>query len=374
MKWKPPLKPADSVQPVAQPVVFLNSNYLNEYFSRDSGQVFQRTDPFYHGQKHIFKKSGSQGRVLYKEIYCGTGPNPYAPKPCIGCYEVDHGAKGSEAKDFCAMNIAHLMPYHMVPLRDKQTQAVIFKKDEKGNPTQEPFLIEEQCTIQGCVYCQQNQQYQQQLYPVKFGAQRIYELGTGHLEAILALDTKVGMFCANCGTNIKLVSFRCQGCKNAILDIATCGWTNEQIDYFARSAYGCSCGTNDTPEEVVECGYDPQGFYKLQGKGCTDKEPKRLTLFDCVFYLQREGKDAQTKIVEVQWLPKSSFQTPDGRSLDEHLSIIAPNPFNFADLYKPDPPERQAEILGVPNYYASTAAPQSNFPAPPANPNRPNWG
>jgi len=355
MKWKPPHQTPGASRQVAEPVVFTEAEYNNTLYDKDTNKVFQRVDPFYYFRKHTFKRPGGRGPkgIDIKEVVCSAGVDPHAPQQCVPCYMVDHGTKGSDARDNVAFNLAHLMPYHSIPLRDKQTQNIIFKKDDNGNPTQDPVLVEEQCSIQGCVYCQQNQQYQQNFYPIKFGAQRIMELGTGHLGTILGLDAKVGLFCANCMTNIKLEGYCCKQCKATILDVATCGWKNEQIDQFGKQPYQCqNCGYSDLPEEEIDCGYDPQGFYKLNGRGCPeDVAPRRLTLFDCVFYLQREGTDAQTKIVDVSWVRKDQFQTPDGRPLDDHLKEIVKAPFNFAEFYKPDTTEGQAKLLNTQNPY-----------------------
>ncbi len=177
MKWKPPQKPENSQRSVAEPVVFMDADYPDKYAKDPAGQLIRDQAgnpplrPFYHGVKHTFKT----GPKNIKEIICSTGPDPYNPGQCVGCYEVEHGAK-APPRDFCAFNLGHLMPYHMAPLVDKNKQLVYKKDRATGVQTQELIMVEEVCGLQGCQYCQQNlSNPQNPPFPMKFGAQRILE-------------------------------------------------------------------------------------------------------------------------------------------------------------------------------------------------------
>ncbi len=142
--------------------------------------------------------------------------------------------------------------------------------------------------------------------------------------------------------------------------------TDVQIQAFSESQVQCRrCQQVVKPEEELDCGYDLQGLYKVAGQGCPeDVKTKRLTLFDCVFYLQREGKDMQTKIVDAAWVPKSRFQTPDNRPIDEHMKEIAKAPFNFVEFYAAETLDEQAKQLSVPNRFGQQV-PQGYQPQQP---------
>jgi hypothetical protein len=353
LKWKPPKKPMGSQYQVAEPILFMPAQYTDPY-NIDPATGQPTIDVAYHFREHNFRR----GPKDFRSCICSAGPDPQNPQPCNACREVDlmksksgEDRTGAEARDQWVFNIAHLVAYHTnVPL--ERDGKIIMKRDR---PT-EPVLIEEQCVGRGCKHCAHQ-------LPMHVGSVRAFQVGAGHLNIVLGWNDKVGCYCANCLTPVgKPQQYFCPR-TNELL-------TDEYLAKFSKTPVQChnpQCGLVTIPEAVLECGYDPTGQRKIPGTGCPDNvEPKRLSLFDCIFYVQREGEGTDTKIIDVSWQPKGMFQSPDGRSLDQILSTI--QPLNFPEMFKPEPLDKQASRLGINNHYATQAPAYSPYPNSPAQP------
>lgn len=359
------------------PVVFIDAEYDDIYATDDhTKQLIEPPPkrPYHHSKNHkcMFGPKGSRNPADYGDFPCSAGRQPYQPKPCIGCYYADRKVKSiSFARDFYRMNTALLLPFHRVPAVGKDGQ-FLKRKDAQGNPTEEYLYNEEPCTLQGCQYCTQNAQYQQRgeriPFEIQLGAHRYMEVGTGHLQNLLDLDTLVSNKCADCRTTIVRTGYRCMHCKAPMLDIATQaqGWSKQQLDAFGQNDYQCqNCHQVGQPEEVGVCGYDPSGFNRIGG--CPQgKEARRLTLFDCVFYLRKTGEDQQTRITCEHWVPKSEFRFNNGQTVEDTLKLVAEKPFDFDKMSVPLPLEKQAEKARqpIPPEYLGAAQPGYGQPPP----------
>lgn len=402
-KWKPPqmsvgvgmgkarttfdLRPFLSPPPheeakteAAEPIALIAGKYEDVFAVDPNGNKItpSPTQEGLHIRVHncsIFVKPrnpSERGYQTFREIVCSSGPEPHAPQPCVGCYVVDHGQKESRSKDNWVFNMAHLGWYHMIPfVKDGQIQ---MKKDGNG-----PILIKQECST----YKMENEylrravaanrvsgdiakKYKEcegckQQAPFVWGDHRTLQLGFKHLKDIFAIDDMVGKKCINCGTGILRVAFRCDHCKNELLDTAQSGWTNDQIKQFMETQQTCACGYVGLPVSVYECGYDDNFVQVSEPCGNSQK----TTIFDCVIWVQREGENMESKVVVKRVELLSQYKTPDNRPLSEHLKEIVKEPFNLVEMYKPDSVEDQAEALRIENPYMQTQQPQYASYGPP---------
>ncbi len=358
----------ESKTEAAEPIVLIAGEYEDPYSVDDQGNRIvppPKTEGL-HFRVHNFnvfmkgRNPSEQGYHTFREIACSAGPEPHAPQPCLGCYEVDHGNKDAKSKDQWAFNIAHLGWYHMVPLvKDNQVQ---MKRDGSG-----PVMIKQECMNQkrenmylgralqanrgvpqaiakkykNCDGCQQGAQW-------AYGDHRVLKLGFKHLKNILEIDDKIGKKCVTCSTGILRVAFDCQHCNNEILDLTAVQWTNDQIETYSKTQQNCPhCQQVTVPQNVYECGYD-ENYNKISAS-CSD--PRKTTIFDCVLWVQREGESTESEVVvkRIDLLPQ--YVTPDNRPLQDHLKEIVKEPFNLTEMYKPDTLDEQADTIQKPNPY-----------------------
>lgn len=373
---------------VAEPMVLIAGQYEDLYAKdRDGNRV--QPPPITEGYRfkvHTFNvfikpsKPGQNGFTTYRDITCSAGPEPHAPQPCLGCYSVDHGKKDSKQKDQWAFNIAHLGYYHMVPfVKDGQVQ---MKKDNSG-----PILIKEECPtykmenillgrgiqsgkikdpkiisrFKQCEHCAQG-------VPHTFGDHRLIQLGFGHLKNLFEIDDQLGKRCLSCGTHIIRMGFKCSKCNTGLLDIATAtGWTNDQIEQFAKTETTCQCGHTDLPKSIYQCGFD-ENYNQIPNKTSCE-EPKKMSVFHCVLWIQRQGENTDSEIVVKKMELISQYVTHDNRPLQEHLDEICKAPFNFEEMYKPESVEEQARVLQIPNPWAAAQPQYTQYPGQGTNSN-----
>ena len=378
-RWKPPamkdvLKKflaappsEESYTQIAEPVVLIAGQYPDLYARNPDGSpvVPPLTSEAFRFRSHTFpvfiqpNKPGQQGFKSFRDVVCSAGPEPHAPQPCVGCFQVDHGSD-AKARDQWAFNIAHLAWYHSKPLlKDGQ---IVYKKG-----TQEPVMIKDQCysykmestilgraaqaRVQGirapkpCESCGAQ-------HPFAFGDHRVLQVGFKHLKNIMALDDDLGKKCAGCGTNIIRVAFDCEKCNQEMLNVAQTGWTNDQLDTYAKSIQTCQkCGQAGLPKSMYECGFDER--FARVGGGCPDDvEPRKTGVWDCVLWIQREGENTESEIVVKKYELISQFKTPDNRPLSEHLAELVKQTYNLQEMYSPDTLDEQAETIRVQNPYA----------------------
>jgi hypothetical protein len=389
-RWKPPqMYPGiqrylaappneESITEVAEPVVIIKGAYP-DLLAQNPGEPQEA----YHFQVHTAQlwiqpdKPGQQGFKTWRDIVCSAGPDRHNPQPCLGCYNVDHGKKDAKAKDQWCFNIAHLGWYHNSPLvRDGQ---VVFKQN-----SQEPVMIKNEClsykmenvlhgraqnapkgslkrAFKMCEGCNQR-------HPHIFGDHRTLQLGFKHLKSLFAIDEELGKKCANCNTFMLRMAMNCgnEQCNARIVDLATAGWTIDQIEMFAKQDHQCQyCGKTGRPYSEYKCGFD-SNYLPIVGGGCQGGvEPKKNSIFDMVLWLQREGESTESEIVVKKVEPISQFRTQDGRSLTEHLPEIVKSPFDLAEMYKPESLDEQAKTWNTQNPYAAPQQQYQQYGGPP---------
>lgn len=355
----------------AEPVTLIAGSYEDPYATDAAGQRIVPSPSMegLHFRVHSFnvfvqgRNPSEQGFNSFREIVCSCGPEPHAPQPCIGCYQADHGNKDARSKDQWAFNIAHLGWYHLVPL--VKDGAVQMKRDGSG-----PVMVKQECTtykpeqiylgravaagrapqavakkFKQCDGCAQHAQH-------VWGDHRILKLGFKHLKNLFEIDDKVGKKCINCGSGILRVAFDCEKCNTEMLDLSQVQWTNDQIETFSKTPQQCQnpqCGHVALPKSGYDCGYDDN--YNQVQQSCGNSQ--KTTIFDCVLWLQREGESTESEIVVKRVTLISQYQTQDNRPLQDHLKEIVKEPFNLAEMYKPDSLDEQAETIRVQNPYGA---------------------
>lgn len=362
----------------AEPVVLIAGQY-EDIYAVDAEGARILPPPVQEGlhiRAHNFnvwmkpRNPSERGYNTFRELICSAGPELHAPQPCVGCYQVDHGAdKSCRARDSWAFNMAHLAWYHLVPLvKDNQIQ---MKKDGSG-----PVMVKQQCQsyrmenvylgravhagraprdfankYKECEGCKQNAQW-------AWGDHRVLQLGFKHLKNIFAIDDDVGKRCINCGTGILRIAFDCgqENCDHELLDLSQVAWTNDQIEQYMKTPQQCVNGHVGLPKSVFECGFDDN--YNRVAQPCHN--PQKTSIFDCVLWLQREGESTESEVVvrRVELISQFQARTPDQRPLPDHLAEIVKEPFNLAEMYKPEDLEDQADSIQVDNPYAQQQQPQ----------------
>lgn len=363
----------------AEPVVLIAGEYEDIYATDANGARILPPPKRegLHFKAHNFnvyiapRNPQEKGFNSFRELVCSCGPEPHAPQPCVGCYQVDHGID-AKARDQWALNMAHLAWYHLKPL--VKDNAVQMKKDGSG-----PVMIKIECMAhkmenvylgravaanrvspelakkyKQCEGCQNNLQW-------VYGDHRVLQLGFKHLKNLFEIDDLVGKKCLTCGTGILRVAFDCEKCNNEILDLAQVQWTNDQIDTYAKTPQQCGCGHVGLPKSGLECGFDDN--YNQVSQACSN--PQKTSIFNCVLWLQREGESTESEVVVKRVELLSQFKTPDNRSLEEHLKEIVKQPFDLAEMYKPESLDDQAETIRIANPYAPQQPQYGQYGGPP---------
>lgn len=374
--WSPPSfdKIVGDVTPqeaphVAEPIVLIEGEYADPYnLDKVTGQP--ETQAAFHYRYHRYT-SMYQGKKQFRMMSCLRGPDSHNPKQCVVCLLTDN--KELDEKNFGArsgwvFNIAHLVPYHVQPLmKGNQIQ---MKKDNSG-----PIMVDRECrhgTIGQRVYARKmNKPCEgcQQQVQAKLGSHRYWQVGKGHLDALIDFNDKtLSKVCFYTNTGIIQIGFCCSRCSTRSMDIAASGYTNEQIKNFTETPQRCTkCGHAGLPTPEYESGYVEGGYSKIQGfqmPNGPDGQPLKarpLNLYDVVLWVQREGESTDSKPVVTRWCRLTKFATQNGDvDITAYVNeTIVPNPFDFDDLFTIDT-ERQAKFLDRANPYAA-ATQQQNF-------------
>jgi hypothetical protein len=305
-------------------------------------------------QVQVFKN----GRESYAEFTCTAGPNRHAPQNCVGCQQNDAGNKSvANSRQHWAFNIKHLVPYHEVPLMDRQTNTIRYKKDKPN----EPVMVLEACrngTPSERLYAMKNRkqcEHCQRGIPPIYGAPKVFVLGKSHLEELLRVDTHLEQTCANCMTRLIKMAYACARCDADLLDLSQTQMTNEQVREYASIPQQCRCGNAALPKPIYDCGWDPSGAYKLPHGGCPGNvDPRPLSIFDVVFSVHKEGESTQSKLVISPSTPIQHFRTITGNAdLPQWLQMqhLQRN-FDLKDMYKAQSLDEQAKLCNVPNPFS----------------------
>jgi hypothetical protein len=221
-----------------------------------------------------------------------------------------------------AFNGIHLDWYHQVPV-ERDGKAVLF---ENGPHKGEQITNQEQCTGRKCEYCSAK-------IPKTFGKKIHWSMGLGHLQNLVGAIDEIEKDCANCGGtgSVEKISCDCEGCGKIVLNVGDFNMANEkQANEFYKltgSPFKCKCGHTGWLLTQLECNNE-------QAK-CRDPKPR--SLFDCDIEVKRQGEGSSSTVQVVRWTPTV---------LSEDLLEMA-KPYDFSEIFAPDPLKIQAEILGI---------------------------
>lgn len=373
--WTPPSydKVQGSVTPqeaphVAEPIVLIEGEYADP-FDPDKVNGQPTIKEAYHYRFHQFQQK-YQNKLQFRKMICLRGAEPHNPKPCVPCLMTDSkewDEKGHSARSGWVFNIAHLVPYHTMPfMKDGQIQM------KQG--TNQPIMFDKECrygTIAQRVYSRANNKQCegcQQQAPTKLGGHRYWQVGKNHLEDLVDFNEKVlGKVCFYTNTGIIQTGFICSRCNSKFMDIATSGYTNDQIKQFSENPTKCQCGHYGIPQIEYESGYGEGGYSKVPnfqmpiGPDGKPFKARPLNLFDVVLWIQREGESTDSKVVITRWCRLSKYPQQNGEvDITQYVNeTIVANPFDFDDLFSLDT-EGQAKILERPNPYSQSTT-QQNF-------------
>lgn len=386
-RWKPPymaeaLKKFLAAPPneearmgVSEPIVLIPGEYPDLYARDEQGNPINPppVTEGLHFRAHTFNvmvpgKNGQKGYSQFRDIICSSGPEAHAPQPCVGCAQNDAGVDG-KPRDQWAFEIVHLGWYHQSPLiKDGQVQ--------KKRNSNEPVLVKNLCDSYSKINQIHARAHQanprdwkeayvcegcQGQHPFTWGEHRTMQVGKNHLINLLDLNDKIGQKCATCGTNILRVAFDCGNpqCGEELLNVASTGWTNQQLDQYSKMQVGCQrCGYQGFPVSVYSCGFN-ENFQQV-AQECAN--PVQMSFWDCVIWVQREGESTSSELVITRVDPITTFATPDGRPLSEHIKELTQNRFDLSEMFKADSLEEQAKRLFVQNPYAAQQPQYQQYP------------
>jgi len=224
----------------------------------------------------------------------------------------------------------HLDWYHDVPaVRDGKP--VLF---ENGKRKGEPITNRLPCTGRKCEYCADK-------LPKSFGKKVHWSMGFGHIQNLVGAIDEIEKDCATCGGigTIEKITCDCEECGKPIISVNDFNLADEtqSAEYYriTGSPYKCKCGHTGWLLTQLEC--------NNKNKVCQDPKPR--SIYDCDLDIKRQGEGASSTVQIVRWTPTV---------LSEDLLEMA-KPWNFPEIFCPDPLDVQAEILGIRNPYRDSA-------------------
>ena len=249
---------------------------------------------------------------------------------CLGWDEFDReSAEGIEQAHrsvtrrlMHAFNGIHLDWYHDVPV-ERDGKPLLY---ENGPHKGEQITNKEACSGRKCEYCAAKM-------PKSFGKKIHWSVGMGHLDNLVGAIDEIEKDCANCGGigTIETVSCDCEGCGKPVVSKADFNMTNKEqaAEYYkiTGAPFKCKCGHTGWLLTQLDC--------NNTAKRCQD--PKPQSLFDCDIEVKRQGDGASSTVQVVRWTPTI---------LSEELLAMA-KPYDFSEIFSPDPLKVQAEILGI---------------------------
>lgn len=180
-----------------------------------------------------------------------------------------------------AFTVLHLANYHLVVVEDEHGNPKTYTKGKKAG---EFVMNRVACTGNKCELCDQKAE-------IVYGKRLHWSVGQGHLEQIGGFAKTISSNCANCFGNRDLPD---DG-ENTIAD---------------PNADPLVCATCDSPAPI--------------------------DIFDCNISVKREGEGSKSALHMTRW-KKVDLDRDDLKEMAK--------PWNFVDVFAPDPVEVQAKLL-----------------------------
>jgi len=305
-RWAPP-------KGVTTKIHLLPGDYLN--FEGEETEFFQHIE-------HFAKRS-NRGFCCSKQYQIVDGSLATIGGKCLGCRERDQGAEDISWRQLNDFNVLHLEWYHSVPALDRKTNRPM--KYTRGAKEGQPIMNEVPCEGRRCPHCKEGAE--------KFFGRHVYwSVGPGHMEDLAGIVTEIEKDCANCGSraSIEIVSYECEECGHPIVDMNTTDMKLEAITSYVSYVQECpKCSHRALPMRQFEC------------SNC--KDPLPLSIFDCALEIKRQGENTNSTVQVPRW---------EMEDIPEEL-LEKCKPFNFKQIFAPDPFEIQAQVLKIKNPWSS---------------------
>jgi hypothetical protein len=350
----------------AEPIILVPGEYPNPYNLDYSGNP--TIEEMYTRRSHRYQKHYRGKPSSFRTMTCTRGPDPHNPQNCVPCLLIDHkqmDEKASGARDTWVVNLLHLGAYYQTPyvkdgqIQQRDGQTIMIKKECKqysiGNRAYwTDRAARDQRASAQCDGCQNGT-------PHTLGMHRYWEVGKGHLNALLDFnDSVLSSICYYTGTRILQTGFACPHCGQVTMDASSSGLTNDQMKQFAENPQNCSnCHQPGLPRALYESGYDDNFMSKR-----SDYQPpvdaggqpipvRPLDIFDVVLWVQREGESTKSAPVVKHWTRIT--QAPFGENgaaidLTEMVEKEVSKVFDFDELFSTTT-DQQAKDLDCANPY-----------------------
>jgi predicted RNA-binding Zn-ribbon protein involved in translation (DUF1610 family) len=274
---------------------------------------------------------------------CSAGPfAAYKGKsePCCGCdiFWETGGKKGGRMsrRDMKVFTVLNYATFHEVEQVDQNGN---FRMNDRTN---KPYTNWVQCTGRKCDACLAQK-------PTKKGHVQHYSVGFGHFSQLKDYAKEIGKSCKSCGSknSIEAVAYLCPNCKDAVIDMSTTQFTDEEINKMIDENIVCPhCRETVLLEEIVEC------------KGCPN--PERAGIFDVDISIKKVAGPDGTNQSTLLFTGYGEICPVD--------PVYEAKPMELPRMFEPDSIEKQADKFKV---AVPSAVPRQ--PVPASNVSRP-WG
>ena len=354
-------------QTLAAPLLFLPGQYP-DLIDANREEREPKPEPDYHRLTHRAKKKSRQqaarpagddggGWERFEDYTCSSGHEAHVPKPCVFCFQNDMGIEMKRSHQWC-WNVLHLAVYHLVP-RTRDNKIVTAPDGTIEHYRNQCLSYDVSARLRNvqCRDCANG-------HELTFGAHRWLGLGSSHQNCVRAWHAEVAQNCAYCGTGIIEVGYDCQHCNNPIVDLQNL--TQDEIDRYKTNKVPCpKCRKVDLVKVAHECGYDESGE-RDPTKACGEEiAPRPRSIFDYVWWAQREGENTDSKMTFAKKRLISSFKMTlfEGEAdqqvvtlSDELIQHLVPQLYDFDEMLHPMETIEQARVLGIRDPYGPKVA------------------
>lgn len=256
----------------------------------------------YHVRPSHGLKLAERGPGSYREFVCGDGWNPNASGQCVCCYAADGGDKRINLRDKFAMNILHLSLYTQQPVMGRDGKPLRYQQAGEDHAAGDPIMGWQEVTAaRDLRTTMENLDELLASNKVHLYRRKYLDLGSGHLDNLMAIDERASRLCF-CGGTLSPVEFSCEKCQEVLCNVDEANLTPEQVaDYYNERQRCNSCGHNGFAVAHTIC------------DNCDT--PRPMSAFDVVAYVRKTGENTTSKIDIEKVVPLHEYQLPNGEYL-----------------------------------------------------------
>ena len=231
-----------------------------------------------------------------------------------------------------AFTIVHLEYYHLVPQVDEHGNPIVYAGGKREG---EPIIKKELCIGRKCPLCADKVER-------VYGKKAHWSLGIGHLAELCGVEDEIGKDCTNCGGSktIETITWDCEKCGEILVRAED---FNVRVKEESEQLQKLTGG----PLKCNKCGHTGTLLTQYECTGC--KDPSPLSIFDCDIEIKRQGEGTKSSIQIPRWTHTE---------LSDELKEMA-TPYNFSEIFFPDPMDIQAKLLKVTNTHGKADAPKA---------------